>query len=98
MKIKALILSSVVLLANCGGGGSDSPSTLTGVFIDSPVINIGYRTATQNGDTNSRGEFKYLAGETVEISHCVSNFHSLIKSGATNNPIRQSNTQKPVFE
>ena len=56
MKIKALILSSVVLLANCGGGGSDSPSTLTGVFIDSPVINIGYRTATQNGDTNSRGE------------------------------------------
>ncbi len=65
MKIKALILSSVVLLANCGGGGSDSPSTLTGVFIDSPVINIGYRTATQNGDTNSRGEFKYLAGETV---------------------------------
>ena len=65
MKIKALILSSVVLLANCGGGGSDSPSTLTGVFIDSSVINIGYRTATQNGDTNSRGEFKYLAGETV---------------------------------
>ena len=65
MKIKALILSSVVLLANCGGGGSDSPSTLAGVFIDSPVINIGYRTATQNGDTNSRGEFKYLAGETV---------------------------------
>jgi hypothetical protein len=65
MKIKALILSSVVLLANCGGGGSDSPSTPTGVFIDSPVINIGYRTATQNGDTNSRGEFKYLAGETV---------------------------------
>jgi hypothetical protein len=67
MKIKALILSSVVLLANCGGGGSDSPSTLTGVFIDSPVINIGYRTATQNGDTNSRGEFKYLAGETVNF-------------------------------
>ena len=65
MKIKALILSSVVLLANCGVGGSDSPSTLTGVFIDSSVINIGYRTATQNGDTNSRGEFKYLAGETV---------------------------------
>jgi hypothetical protein len=64
MKIKALILSSIVLLASCGGG-SDCPSTLTGVFIDSPVINIGYRTATQNGNTNSRGEFKYLAGETV---------------------------------
>ena len=64
MKIKALILSSIFLLASCGGR-SDSPSTLTGVFIDSPVINIGYRTATQNGNTNSRGEFKYLAGETV---------------------------------
>jgi len=65
MKRISLIVLVTIFLASCGGGGSDSPSTLTGVFIDSPVINIGYRTATQNGDTNSRGEFKYLAGETV---------------------------------
>jgi len=65
MKRISLIVLGTIFLANCGGGGGDSPSTLTGVFIDSPVINIGYRTATQNGDTNSRGEFKYLAGETV---------------------------------
>ena len=67
MKINALTLLSVIFIASCGGGGggSDSPSTLAGVFIDSPVINIGYRTATQNGETNSRGEFNYLAGETV---------------------------------
>jgi hypothetical protein len=65
MKRISLIFLATIVLASCGGGGSDSPSTLTGVFIDSPVINIGYRTATQNGTTNSRGEFKYLAGETV---------------------------------
>lgn len=59
------LLICLFFLSSCGGGGSDSPSTLTGVFIDSPVINIGYRTATQNGETNSRGDFKYLAGETV---------------------------------
>ncbi|MDG1312401.1 MAG: hypothetical protein P8P26_10130 [Porticoccaceae bacterium] len=29
------------------------------------MINIGFRTAIQNGETNSRGEFKYLASETV---------------------------------
>ncbi|MGB2118477.1 MAG: hypothetical protein ACPHW1_00915 [Porticoccaceae bacterium] len=61
----SILLVCLLVLSSCGGGGSDSPSTLTGVFIDSPVINIGYRTATQNGETNSRGEFKYLAGETV---------------------------------
>ena len=60
-----ILFASLLVLSSCGGGGSDSPSTLTGVFIDSPVINIGYRTATQNGNTNARGEFKYLAGETV---------------------------------
>lgn len=67
MKLKTLILSSILFaFAGCGGGGVDiADPALTGVFVDSPVINIGYRTATQNGETNSRGEFKYLAGETV---------------------------------
>ncbi|MGB2155318.1 MAG: hypothetical protein ACPHVT_07570, partial [Porticoccaceae bacterium] len=60
-----ILFAFLLVLSSCGGGGSDSSSTLAGVFIDSPVINIGYRTATQNGNTNARGEFTYLAGETV---------------------------------
>ena len=55
-----------ILLVSCGGGGggSSNPPSI-GTFVDSPVINIGYRTETQNGVTNSRGEFKYFPGETV---------------------------------
>lgn len=65
MKIKLLITTAIfTILASCGGGGSSNPPS-TGTFVDSPVINIGYRTETQNGVTNSRGEFKYYPGETV---------------------------------
>jgi hypothetical protein len=54
----------------CGGGSSSSsdnpsPNVLTGTFIDSAVGNIGYRTETRSGTTNSAGEFRYLEGETV---------------------------------
>jgi len=66
MKIILLFCFILPFLASCGGGGgSSSNPTSTGVFVDSPVINIGYRTETQNGVTNSRGEFKYFPGETV---------------------------------
>ena len=67
MKINLLItVTFFTILASCGGGsgGSSNPPS-TGTFVDSPVINIGYRTETQNGVTNSRGEFNYFPGETV---------------------------------
>ena len=64
MKITLLFCFILPILVSCGGGGGSNP-TSTGVFIDSPVINIGYRTETQNGVTNSRGEFKYHPGETI---------------------------------
>ncbi|MFV2058661.1 MAG: hypothetical protein ACC707_19535, partial [Thiohalomonadales bacterium] len=37
----------------------------TGVFLDSPVINIGYKTETLEGVTNSLGEYNFLPNETV---------------------------------
>jgi len=40
----------------------------TGVFLDSAIENIKYRTKTLSGYTNAQGEFKYLAGETIIFS------------------------------
>lgn len=62
----------LVLMA-CGGGssGTDSNSALNqtdtqvGVFLDSPVSNIGYRTESLEGVTNTLGEYEYIEGETV---------------------------------
>ncbi|HEY3698994.1 MAG TPA: hypothetical protein VGK97_06660 [Spongiibacteraceae bacterium] len=42
--------------------------TLTGAFIDSPVENLHYRTATQSGTTDASGHFKYKVGEQIIFS------------------------------
>lgn len=68
-----IILSSVsLLLTGCGGGDSstsDADSALTttkiGQFIDAPVANIEYQTASHSGVTDIDGRFEYLPGETV---------------------------------
>ena len=82
MKIlSSAIIISCGLLTACGGGSSSSggePSAdnangpRTGVLLDSPVANIGYRTyaagssvISQQGVTNDKGEYTYLAGESV---------------------------------
>lgn len=64
--ISTLVLSTSLLTA-CGGGDNTvgSPEILTGIFYDSPVINIGYRTETLKGMTNSQGEFMYKDGENI---------------------------------
>ncbi len=75
---RPILTSAFVLLTACGGGGSSAtpsesgppanesgPSPDIGVFLDSPVINIGYRTETLENVTNSLGEYEYLPGETV---------------------------------
>ena len=36
-----------------------------GVFLDSPVVNIDYRTESSEGVTNEQGLFEYLPGESV---------------------------------
>lgn len=66
-------VSSAVVLAGCGGSsgsssgtsGDGDPETQTGVFLDSAVGGIGYRTDSGSGVTNAQGEFSYEEGETV---------------------------------
>jgi hypothetical protein len=76
---KVLPILSILALTACGGGGS-SPATptqadppapetpLSGIFIDSPVSNIDYRTATRQGQTDQSGVFLYETDESVEFS------------------------------
>jgi len=45
-----------------------TPTTYTGVFIDSAVEGLTYKTATQQGKTNINGEFIYQSGEMVTFS------------------------------
>jgi hypothetical protein len=50
------------------GDKDKSPTVLTGTFVDSPVSQLHYATATQSGLTDEQGTFKYLAGETVTFA------------------------------
>lgn len=67
----ALTLTSTVIISGCGSSSTDSntdnnsSTESTGVFLDSPIINIGYKTETLEGVTNSLGEYQYLEGEMV---------------------------------
>ena len=37
----------------------------SGIFLDSPVENLSYTTASQSGFTDEQGRFNYVAGETI---------------------------------
>lgn len=79
----SIISLCLLLLVGCGSGSSDETSmqsntgsdndpdttnVLTGVFVDSAVEGITFATATQDGTTNTAGEYTYLAGETITFS------------------------------
>ena len=72
MKKSKFLLGASTLLAitACGGGEKSvvAASVQTGVFLDSPIINIGYKTETLEGVTDSLGQYQYLEGETVTFS------------------------------
>lgn len=53
--------------SSSSGNSSSGTTTQTGTFLDAPVQGLKYITATQSGYTNDKGEFKYVAGETVEF-------------------------------
>jgi hypothetical protein len=73
VKSNVLVIGLCAGLVACGdssssgesSGSQDQPAIQTGVFLDSPVINIEYRTETLKGTTNSLGEYEYVEGETV---------------------------------
>lgn len=68
MKMLKPVLASVfIILTGCGGDDSSFPisNNSTGVFLDGPVTNIGYKTDTKQGETNPLGEYEYLTGESV---------------------------------
>lgn len=65
-----LLILSLVAFAACSDdektGGGDK--VLTGTFVDGPVANLHYATATRSGLTNANGEFEYEQGETVTFA------------------------------
>jgi hypothetical protein len=71
-----VFLMVAVLFSGCGGGGDSSapasekqqPRVLTGVFVDGPVQNLVYQTATQAGKTDANGGFFYAEGEMITFS------------------------------
>lgn len=78
LKTGMLLAVTLLALAACGGGGGGGDSSggsggdtgtsstvLTGQFLDAAVEGLGYDTPTQSGTTDSTGQFKYVAGETV---------------------------------
>lgn len=69
-----LVLVVSLGLFACSSGGSSGagsppdPVVKTGVFLDSPVVGIHYKTESRSGETDSAGEFQYIEGETVTFS------------------------------
>lgn len=61
-----------IILIGCGGGGGGGTSSVpvvdTGIFLDSRVAGVSYRTETQSGTTSALGEYQYVAGETITFS------------------------------
>lgn len=58
-------LGSSIAPSSSSGSSSSQGTPLTGVFVDSAVAGIGYRTASHHGVTSPLGEYLYQPGETV---------------------------------
>lgn len=74
---RILIVSTVLTLTACSGGSSSSNSmpvkptalqTAQGIFLDSEVEGMAYRSGTLSGFTDSTGAFQYEIGKQVTFS------------------------------
>ena len=69
--VASSLSSSTVSVSSIASSEASSAQTssqapvATGVFLDAAVANIGYRTETQEGFTNTNGEFSYRIGELI---------------------------------
>ena len=67
----ATVVSGILLLSACGEKSTTNVTlppdpALTGVFVDSPVTGLGYRSeSVASGTTNDAGEFSYFRGEQL---------------------------------
>ena len=61
---------AAMMICGCSGSGSgdsSGPVVKEGVFVDSVVEGLEYRTDTRSGITDSGGRFHYVEGETIEF-------------------------------
>ncbi|MBL4799347.1 MAG: hypothetical protein JKY50_18235 [Oleispira sp.] len=100
----AALCSASFILTGCGGGsssdndddggngsGGQQPVVKTGVFLDSAVENLSYKTASQNGSTDSQGKFSYVEGEDVTFSIGSLEF-PVVKAGGVITPMTLAGT------
>lgn len=64
----------------------------SGVFLDSPVIGIGYKTETLSGVTDAEGRYNYVDGETVTFFIGDLEFPATTASGVVT-PLDIANTE-----
>lgn len=64
----AVAVLGVALISGCGGSSASGPGTQSGVFVDSAVSGLSYKTWLCSGETDANGTFKYVVGETVTFS------------------------------
>ena len=55
---------TTIFLVGCGGGSS-TPTSKTGTFLDSKVVGLSYSTDSVSVTTNENGEFEYIDGENI---------------------------------
>ncbi|NVK26100.1 MAG: VCBS repeat-containing protein [Gammaproteobacteria bacterium] len=63
--VRSALLIAAGSVVACAEINEEEESYNTGVFIDAPVSNINYKTDTNRGVTNDKGEFLYKPGDSV---------------------------------
>jgi hypothetical protein len=70
LKTASFLLMSSLLMAGClgGDGGSDGDGSQQGKITPTGISGLTYQTASRNGTTGSKGQYRYFPGETLRLS------------------------------